>query len=510
MTTDYDILIIGGGVNGAGIARDAAGRGMSVLLVEAQDLASATSSASTKLIHGGLRYLEYFEFRLVREALMEREVLLGMAPHIIWPLDFVLPYFPSLRPAWMIRLGLYLYDHLGGLKTLKHSTALNLATDRFGAPLQDRYKKGFSYADCWVQDSRLVVLNAVDAEELGAHISTRTACTGLRMVDGHWEAELRDVDTNEVLTRTAGMVVNAAGPWVHSVLEGNSLTAPKTPQIRLVKGSHIIVKKVFEGDQAYILQQPDRRIVFAIPYEGNFTLIGTTDVDYTGDPAKPEISDAEKQYLCDAVNRYFKTGVDMTQIVHTYSGVRPLMDDGRGKASEVTRDYHLELELSFGAPLLSVFGGKITTYRRLAEEAINRLVPYWTRANENPASQMPWSDTVPLPGGDILDRDYDAFLKEQIDRYFWLPEKTVRRYARAYGTRMDRMLQGAENLNSLGRHFGDDVYQVEIDYMMRKEWAKTVDDILWRRSKLGLHISDSTKAQLKDYVSRWGKERLAS
>lgn len=501
MTPDYDLLIIGGGVNGAGIARDAAGRGMSVLLVEAQDLAGATSSASTKLIHGGLRYLEYFEFNLVRAALKEREVLLGMAPHIIWPLDFVLPYWPSLRPAWMIRLGLYLYDHLGGgLEKLKKASALRLNAHAYGAPLQSAFKKGFRYSDCWVDDSRLVALNAQDAAELGAHILTRTACTGLRVANGQWEAELRDVDTNEMLTRTAGMVVNAAGPWVHSVLEGNNLARDRTPKIRLVKGSHIIVPKIFDGEQAYILQQPDRRIVFAIPYEEKFTLIGTTDVDYTGDPAKPVINDAEKDYLCAAVNRYFKKTVTTGDIIHSYSGVRPLMDDGRGKASEVTRDYHLETELSFGAPLLSVFGGKITTYRRLAEEVVDRLVPHWSRANENPASQMAWTDTVPLPGGDIFNGDFNEFLKEQTERYDWLPAPIVRRYARAYGTRMDRLLEGAVNMNSLGRHFGDDLYQAEIDYLIKTEWAKTADDILWRRSKRGLHISGNTKAQLNDYM----------
>lgn len=513
MTSDYDLLIIGGGVNGAGIARDAAGRGMSVLLVEAQDLAGATSSASTKLIHGGLRYLEYFEFHLVQAALKEREILLGLAPHIIWPLDFVLPYWPSLRPAWMIRLGLYLYDHLGGgLERLKKSAALDLNAHAYGMPLQPAFKKGFRYADCWVQDSRLVALNAMDAAELGAHILTRTACTGLRVVGDHWEAEFRDVNSNEMLTRTAGMVVNAAGPWVHSVLEGNQLAREKhTPKIRLVKGSHIVVPKIFEGEQAYILQQPDRRIVFAIPYEQNFTLIGTTDVDYIGDPAKPAIDDAEKDYLCAAVNRYFKKAVTTNDIIYAYSGVRPLMDDGKGKASEVTRDYHLEFELSFGAPLLSVFGGKITTYRRLAEEAVDKLVPHWSRSNENPASQMAWTDTVPLPGGDILNGDFDEFLKDQIDHYDWLPEPLVRRYARAYGTRMDRLLEGAVSLNSLGRHFGDDLYQAEIDYLIKKEWAKTADDILWRRSKLGLHLSKNTQTQLNDYmVTRQQSGRMAS
>ena len=506
MKADYDLLVIGGGVNGAGIARDAAGRGMSVLLVEAQDLAGATSSASTKLIHGGLRYLEYFEFHLVGAALREREVLLRLAPHIIWPLDFVLPYYPQLRPAWLIRLGLYLYDHLGGKTSLKKSTPLNLRQHPFGAALQDRHKKGFSYADCAVYDSRLVVLNALDAAELDAHISTRTACTGLRVTDGRWQAELRDVDTEQMLTVTADMVVNASGPWVHEVLEGNRLTRARiTPQIRLVKGSQIIVPKIFDGEQAYILQQPDRRIVFAIPYEGEFTLIGTTDVDYAGDPARPEITAEEKEYLCDAVNFYFKKQIAPADIVYSYSGVRPLMDDGKGKASEVTRDYHLEFEESFGAPLLSVFGGKITTYRRLAEEAVNKLVPHWLERNREGAAssrlpQVAWTHSVPLPGGDILNGNFDEFLQEQKERYPFLPEKLAERYARAYGTRMDRMLDGATDLNSLGRHFGDDLYLAEVEYLRSKEWAKTAEDILWRRSKLGLHLSDNTKAQLEHYM----------
>lgn len=501
MTSDYDLLIIGGGVNGAGIARDAAGRGMSVLLVEAGDLAGATSSASTKLIHGGLRYLEYFEFHLVREALKEREVLLGMAPHIIWPLDFVLPHAGGVRPAWMIRVGLYLYDHLGPLKKLKPSIAVNLRNHVFGTPLKDSYKKGFRYSDCWVQDSRLVTLNALDAAELGAHIVTRTSCTGLKVENGIWHAELRDAQSGEVINRTASMVVNAAGPWVHKILEGNALVrSGHTHNVRLVKGSHIIVPRMFGGDQAYILQQPDRRIVFAIPYEEKFTLIGTTDVEYDGDPAKPVISDTEKSYLCDAVNRYFKVNVTPADIIHSYSGVRPLVDDGKGRASEVTRDYILELEQSFGAPILSVFGGKITTYRRLAEDVVNKLVPYWARSNENPASQLPWTDTVPLPGGDMLNGDFDEFLKDQMNRYDWLPPDLLLRYARAYGTRMDRLLDGAYDINSLGRHFGDGVYLAEIEYLRKFEWAKTAEDILWRRSKLLLHISDSTRRSIELYI----------
>ena len=498
MESDYDLVIIGGGINGAGIARDAAGRGMSVLLAEAQDLAGATSSASTKLIHGGLRYLEHFEFRLVREALQEREVLLNLAPHIIHPMDFILPHAPQLRPAWMVRMGLWLYDHLGHRVRLKASKQIDLD----GYPVQEKYKTGFQYSDCWVDDARLVVLNALDASELGAHIVTRTACTGLRVEDGAWSVELRDGHSGETHIVRAAMVVNAAGPWVHSVLEGNGLVREKhTPHIRLVKGSHIIVPKIFDGQYAYILQQPDRRIVFAIPYEGKFTLIGTTDVDYTGDPAKPMIDDSEKEYLCAAVNRYFKKTISPANIVHTYSGVRPLMDDGKGRASEVTRDYHLEFDGSFGAPLLSVFGGKITTYRRLAQDVIDALVPHWTKAEENPASLIAWTDTVPLPGGDMIEDTMAEFVAEMVEKYFWLDAAVVRRYAHAYGTRMDRFLAGATDIDSLGRVFGEGIYQAEIDYLIRHEWAKTIEDVMWRRSKMGLHVSQATQDKIRDYLN---------
>lgn len=496
MEPDYDLLIIGGGVNGAGIARDAAGRGMRVLLVEAKDLAGATSSASTKLVHGGLRYLEYFQFRLVRESLRERTVLLRLAPHIIWPMDFILPHGAGVRPAWMIRAGLFLYDRLGG----KERGPLP-ASGRVMPPpgiLQDRYRVAFRYADCWVDDARLVVLNALDAAELGAHILTRTACTGLRHEDGAWIAELHDGERTQTIR--AAMVVNAAGPWVRHIIDGNGLARGNSPKIRLVKGSHIIVPRLFDGAQSYILQQPDRRVVFAIPYEGRFTLIGTTDTDFDGDPTRADIDSAEKIYLCDAANRYFKSQIDPSMIVHSYSGVRPLIDDGRGHARAVTRDYLLDLDLSHGGLLLSVFGGKITTYRRLALAAMDRLVPHWTRRDENPASGAGWTDTVPLPGGDMLNADFDSFLTDQRARYDWLPGDLVARYARAYGTRMDRMLEGAYDLESLGRDFGHGVYQAEIDYLIRHEWAKTAEDILWRRSKLGLHLPPSVQRALGDYI----------
>ena len=498
MESDYDLLIIGGGINGVGIARDAAGRGMRVLLVEAQDLAGATSSASTKLVHGGLRYLEYFEFRLVRESLREREVLLRLAPHIIRPMYFILPHGIGIRPAWMIRAGLWLYDRLGKRERLPGSS--RIAAD--GAILKPRFKTAFRYADCWVDDARLVVLNALDAAELGAHILTRTACTGLRHDGAAWVAELRDGngETENTQTVRAAMVVNAAGPWVRQVIDGNALARSDSPNVRLVKGSHIIVPRLFDGAQSYILQQPDRRVVFAIPYEDRFTLIGTTDTDYRGDPARAEIDADEKIYLCDAVNRYFNTQIDPSMIVRSYSGVRPLMDDGRGSARAVTRDYLLDLDLSHGGPLLSVFGGKIKTYRRLSLSAVERLVPYWARRDENPASGSGWTDTVPLPGGDLLDADFDGFIQDQRARYDWLPPDLVVRYARAYGTRMDRFLEGAYDLESLGRAFGHGVYQAEIDYLIRHEWAKTVEDILWRRSKLGLHLPPTVQHALRDYI----------
>jgi glycerol-3-phosphate dehydrogenase len=497
METDYDLLIIGGGINGTGVARDAAGRGMRVLLVEAGDLAGATSSASTKLIHGGLRYLEYFEFRLVREALQEREVLLSLAPHIIWPMDFILPHVSKVRPAWMIRAGLWLYDHLGKREKLKGSAKIDLSN----GSLKKEYKTGFRYADCWVEDSRLVVLNALDAKELGAHIVTRTACTDLRVENGHWRATLRDVLSGQTHDIAAAMVVNAAGPWVRTILDDNQLAREKkTPNIRLVKGSHIIVPRLYEGDHAYILQQKDKRIVFAIPYEGRFTLIGTTDTDYKGDPAKAVLDDVERDYLINAIQLYFDRTISLSDIVHHYSGVRPLMDDGKGRAESVTRDYHLDVDLDHGAPMISVFGGKITTYRRLATEVVCHLIPHWARRDENPASLTSWTDTVPLPGGDMLYGDFEEFIKDQEKAYPWLPAPLLRRYARAYGTRMDRFLQGATDTASLGRSFGDGIYQAEIDYLIRHEWAKTSDDILWRRSKLGLHISKETQQALDAYI----------
>ena len=410
----YDICVIGGGINGTGIARDAAGRGLSVLLCEKGDLAQATSSSSTKLIHGGLRYLEQYEFKLVAESLTERERLLRAAPHIIWPMQFILPHEPHLRPKWMIRLGLFLYDRLGKRKILPKSKSVSLINGAFGHKLQDTYTHGFSYADCWVEDSRLVVLNAMDARARGADIHTRTACTSLSVHDGLWRIKLTDEIDGDERTITARTVVNAGGPWVRSLLDDNNLADQYTPHIRMSKGSHIILPKLYDGDHAYILQQPDERIVFAIPYEGQYTLIGTTDEDYTGDPLEARISDDEMAYLCEATNRSFKTSISKNDVLWTYSGVRPLLDSGNANPSEVTRDYKLDIDHNHGAPLLSLYGGKLTTYRAVGEHVIDELSKYFDHIK--PA----WTKKSILPGGDIFEHDFDGFIKVQTSRYKWL------------------------------------------------------------------------------------------
>jgi len=474
----HDLLIVGGGVNGAGIARDAAGRGLSVLLVEKDDLAGATSSASSKLIHGGLRYLEHYAFRLVRESLAEREVLLSIAPHIAWPLTFVLPHEASLRPAWMIRTGLFLYDHLAPRSRLPGSRALDLAGDSCGAPLRPEFTRGFAYADGWVDDSRLVVLNAVDARERGATIRTRCRFVQARPTDGLWSATLKPAK-GPAETVLARAIVNAAGPWVGDVLRtglGRNRPAP----LRLVKGSHLVVRRLYEGEQAYLLQQPDRRIVFVIPYEGAFTLIGTTDLPFEGDPAEAAISPSETQYLCEAANRFLRRPVGPDDVVWSYSGVRPLYDDAAADPSVVTRDYVFELDAGEGRPpVLSVFGGKITTYRRLAEHALERLAPHL------PAPRPAWTGTAPLPGGDLA--TFPDFLADLMARRPWLPAALARRLSRAYGTRVERVLGNAGSMADLGEDLGAELTGREVDYLVETEWAETAEDILWRRSKLGLH-----------------------
>jgi glycerol-3-phosphate dehydrogenase len=490
-----DLLVIGGGVNGTGIARDAAGRGLSVLLCEQDDLAEHTSSASSKLIHGGLRYLEHYEFRLVREALIEREVLLRLAPHIIWPLRFVLPHSPEQRPAWMIRLGLFLYDHLGTRDKLPGSARLDLAHDPLGAPLKDQFATGFAYADCWVEDARLVVLNAMDAAERGAVILTRTRCAAARCSNRHWQVTLQPRDGGAARTVQARALINASGPWVSRFLT-EQLGRPALKKVRLVKGAHIVVPKLYDHQSPYILQHTDGRVVFVIPYEQEFSLIGTTDSDYHGDPAEVAITDDEIDYLCAAVSRYLKQPVTSGQVRWAYAGVRPLYDDAAGDVSAVTRDYAFDLDTEAGAPLLSVFGGKITTYRKLAEHALEKLQPVLG------FQRRTWTHARPLPGGDMPHADFDRFLGELTNRHPWLPSPLARRYGRAYGTRVDRLLDGAAGLSDLGEDFGDGLYEAEVDYLKTREWAISEQDILWRRSKLALHVSDATAARLRAWLGR--------
>ncbi len=481
-----DLLIIGGGINGSGIARDAAGRGLSVCLVEQDDLAGHTSAASTKLIHGGLRYLEYYAFRLVREALAERERLLAIAPHIVWPLRFVLPLGTGMRPAWMIRAGLFLYDHIGGRRTLPASHAVQLSGKPFGAGLQPAATRGFVYSDCWVEDSRLVVLNAVDAAARGASIRTRTRLASARRDGGAWHATLQDTTTGAEEPVQARMIVNAAGPWVGNVLSG-ALGQNSAARTRLVKGSHIVVRRLYKGDHAYLLQNGDGRVVFIIPYEGAFSLIGTTDLPWTQDAGHVAISQEETTYLCDAVTRWLARPVTPADVVWSYAGVRPLHDDGAASASAVTRDYVLELDAPDGqAPALSIYGGKITTYRRLAEAALARLG----------VGGASWTGTAPLPGGD-LPGGFDAFVTDLAAAYPFLPHALAHRLARAYGTRATTILGQATTMAALGEDFGGGLTQAELSYLCREEFARTAEDVLWRRSKLGLHVPAATAARLE-------------
>jgi glycerol-3-phosphate dehydrogenase len=483
----FDLAVIGGGVNGAGIARDAAGRGLSVLLVEQGDLAGGTSSASTKLIHGGLRYLEQYEFRLVREALAEREVLLRAAPHIIRPLRFVLPHHAGLRPWWLIRLGLFLYDHLGGRTILPATRAVDLRADPAGAPLRAEYTRAFAYSDCWVDDARLVVLLARDAANRGADIRTRTRCLAARVVDGAWKLSL--ADGTDCAARA---LVNAAGPWVSQVL-GDVIGHHAPARVRLVKGSHIVVRRVFEHDRCYIFQNRDGRICFAIPYERDFTLIGTTDQDYTGDPSQVAIDPAEETYLRDAVSAYLRRPIAAGAIVWRYAGVRPLRDDGAGKAQEATRDYVLELEGH--PPLLSVFGGKITTHRRLAQAAMARLAAFF------PGLRGDWTASASLPGGDFP-WDGVAGLRETLrQRYGFLPDRTLHRLVRSYGTLVPDMLGDAARIEDLGVCFGSDLTEREVSWLRDTEWARTAEDVLWRRTKLGLRLSPDEAATLGAWLS---------
>ena len=492
MSQAYDLLVIGGGINGAGIARDAAGRGLRVLLVEKDDLASHTSSASTKLVHGGLRYLEHYEFRLVSESLREREVLLRNAPHIIWPLRFVMPHEPSMRPKWMLRLGLLLYDRIGGKMSLPRSKRVDLRVAPHRGVLQERLRAGFEYSDCWVEDARLVVLTVKDAEERGAEVRVGTECTALARAADGWQARLRDgAGESEV---TARAVINAAGPFVDRVAK-TALGRSTPAHLRLVKGSHIIVSRRFPGEHAYIFQQPDGRIVFAIPYERDFTLIGTTDQLYKGDLDDVRIAPEEVTYLCEAASRYFTSAVSEEEIVSTYAGVRPLYEDNAASNSTVTRDYVFELEAEGGAPILSVYGGKITTYRKLAEHALEKL----GQVLDLPGAA--WTAQAPLPGGDMPDRDFAAFLWRANERYGWVPPEMLQRLARAYGTRLDLVLGEATSLADLGRHFGGTLYAAELRYLVAHEYARTAEDVLWRRSKLGLHLAEDAQQAVTDWFA---------
>ncbi|QRM53332.1 glycerol-3-phosphate dehydrogenase [Sinorhizobium sp. BG8] len=495
-----DIFVIGGGINGCGIARDAAGRGYSVVLAEMKDFAAGTSSASTKLIHGGLRYLEHYEFRLVREALMEREVLWAMAPHVIWPMRFVLPYQKGgLRPAWLIRLGLFLYDHLGGRKLLPATRTLDMARDPSGKPLKRMFSKAFEYSDGWVNDARLVVLNARDAADRGAEIRVGTKVVSAGRENGHWHVLTENTESGERATFRARMLVNAAGPWVDKVLTG-SLGRNDAHHVRLVQGSHIVVRKKFSDPRAYFFQNPDGRIMFAIPYEDDFTLIGTTDRDYDGDPGSAHISDEEIDYLCAAASEYFAEPVTRDDIVWTYSGVRPLFDDGASKAQEATRDYVLKVEGEGGeAPLLNIFGGKLTTYRRLAEAALDKI----GKAIGEKGSE--WTARSHLPGGDFSVDGFEGEVKALCKRYPFLGPSHARRLVRLYGTQAVVVLGAAVSIEDLGRHFGSDLYEAEVRFLMKNEWARHAEDVLWRRTKRGLHLSAAEAAALEDYMTEAAK-----
>jgi glycerol-3-phosphate dehydrogenase len=530
-----DVLVVGGGINGAGIARDLAGRGWQVLLCERDDLAGHTSSSSTKLIHGGLRYLEHYEFALVRKALQEREVLLKSAPHIMWPLRFVMPHDPAMRPAWMIRAGLFLYDHLAHREMLPGSNGIDLRHSPIGAPLKEQYTHGFEYSDGWVDDARLVLLNALDARERGATVLTRTPCTHVQRSASGWTAKLQTPQGTHTVQARA--LVNAAGPWADHFLRHAARPAGTealaTQHLRLVKGSHIVVRRLFEHDHAYIFQNPDKRIAFAIPYEREFTLIGTTDVElpnaWLHTPGPAQVDDAEVAYLCEQSSRYFKQPVTPADVVWRYAGVRPLLDDESGDASAVTRDYLLEPNTE-AAPLLSVWGGKITTFRKLAEDAANlvdqmladqpALADCGTGHKASDRAQRQafrpgpaWTATAHLPGGHLEawigpaalpDADFAALVQAAQTRYPFVPPELAHRLCRAYGSRIDHVLGKAESLTALGVEVAPDLFESELHYLVREEWACTAEDVLWRRSKLGLHL---TPAQ-RQAVDHWFAQRV--
>ena len=492
---EYDLLVIGGGINGVGVARDAAGRGIRVALCERGDLGGATSMASSKLIHGGLRYLEQRQWRLVRESLVEREILMRLAPNLVRPLRFVLPHAPGLRPKWMIRAGLWLYDCLGGTRTLPRSRAVDLHDPPFNDDLDPRFRRGFSYSDCRVDDARLVVVNALSAQLLGAKILPRTACVGLTAAGNGWRADLEAADGRRG-SMSAKAVVNAAGPWVEQLLREIAGMRVDT-RVRLVKGSHIVVPRRIAGDHAYILQNHDGRIVFLLPFERRFTLIGTTEAVLAQPPEATEVSAEEIRYLCEAANRYLREPIDADDVVWRYAGVRALHDDRNASPTEMTRDYFLRFDRAgSGAPILSVFGGKITTYRRLAEHALEKLYPVL----EFP--RRPWTATVPLPGATSGHLDYVVFLKNMLVRYAALPAALVEGIVRRHGSTAIDLIGDAQNVNDMGRHFGAGLTAREVDHFIDKEWARTAEDVLWRRSKFGLHLDHAQRATVEDYIRR--------
>lgn len=512
---DFDLFIIGGGINGCGIARDASGRGLSVGLAEMNDLASATSSASTKLFHGGLRYLEYFEVRLVREALIERETLLRAMPHISWPMRFVLPYHKDMRfegstptskilntfmpwmkgrrPAWLIRFGLFMYDNLGGRKILPGTTTIDLRTDPAGDGIEDRFETAYEYSDCWIEDSRLVVLNARDAENRGAKIMVRTKVTSTIRHDDHWVVQLQDQESGLETTVRAKMLVNAAGPWVGDVIQ-QKVRLNSTEGVRLVRGSHIVTKRLFDHDKCYFFQGTDGRIIFAIPYETDFTLIGTTDAEQDDPNDKPVCTDEERDYLVAFANQYFKRDITADDVVWRYSGVRPLYDDGASSATAATRDYTLKVDTNGGAPILNIFGGKITTYRRLAQSALAKINPFFDDVGED------WTAGVPLPGGDFPVDGVDALIAGLSATYPFLSHTWAKRLVRAYGTEARNILADAKTADDLGADFGATLTEAEVIWLMDREYARRAEDVVWRRNKLGLRLTDQQIAMLDAWM----------
>ncbi|MFI3270656.1 MAG: glycerol-3-phosphate dehydrogenase [Pseudomonadota bacterium] len=502
METIYDVLIVGGGINGASAARDAAGRGLSVALCEAQDIGWATSSASSKLVHGGLRYLEHYEFRLVREALAEREIILATAPHITWPMRIVLPHAPWLRPAWLIRIGLFLYDHLSHLRQIAGSERINLRKHIAGRSLADKFKTAFEYSDLGVLDTRFCLYNAIDAAQRGASVFTRSRVEKVRREDGLWHAEILNTRTGEKSAIKARSMVNTTGPWSNEFLTERAESSD-TGRVRMVLGSHIIVPKMFDHPYSYIMQNDDNRIVFAIPYEYDYTMIGTTDVDYHADPADAHCSQAEREYLCKVTNDYFKTHITTDDIVWDFAGIRPLYSDGKD-ATSATRDYvfKVEKDAQGRAPLLNVFGGKITAGREIGEKIVDQLLPLL--GHQYPPKQSHWTSKKPFPGGD-MPHGFDQYLYQFSRQYPWLPSRMAHRLCRHYGTlahNVINMLGQAKSLADLGQHFGADLYEAEVRYQQKYEWADDANGVLWRRTRLGLHLSADERLALEKWFSQ--------